>query len=68
MLIPIEIDDALLDEAQRLSRLPTREATAEAALRLLIRLRGHTDIIGLAGDIIMTGDLSVVPYDPDAVW
>jgi Bacterial antitoxin of type II TA system, VapB len=37
MRITIDIDDNLMREAMRLSGLPTKKATVEAALRLLIQ-------------------------------
>jgi Arc/MetJ family transcription regulator len=41
----IDIDDALMDEAQKASGLATKKATVEAALHLLVKLRRqeHTD-------------------------
>jgi Arc/MetJ family transcription regulator len=35
----IDIDDALMDEAQKASGQPTKKATVEEALRLMIKLR-----------------------------
>ncbi|MCL6707499.1 type II toxin-antitoxin system VapB family antitoxin [Pseudomonas sp. R2.Fl] len=37
MRTTVEVDDALLEEAQHLSGLPTKAAVAEAGLRQLIR-------------------------------
>ncbi len=53
----IDIDDALMAEAQRASGLPTKKAAVEEGLRLLIRLRGQEDILGLAGKVRWTGNL-----------
>jgi Arc/MetJ family transcription regulator len=39
MLIKIEIDDALMAEAQKVSGLATKKQTVEEALRLMIKLR-----------------------------
>ena len=44
MRINIEIDDTLMGEAQKASGQPTKKATVEQALRLLIRLRAQRDV------------------------
>jgi Arc/MetJ family transcription regulator len=41
----IEIDDALIAEAMRLSGLPTKKATVEQALHDLIRLRRQREAV-----------------------
>jgi Arc/MetJ family transcription regulator len=43
----IEIDDALMMEAQKVSGQPTKKQTVEEALRLMIRLRRQEEV-GLA--------------------
>jgi Arc/MetJ family transcription regulator len=53
----IDIDDALMAEAQRASGLPTKKAVVEEGLRLLVRLRGQETILDLAGKVRWTGDL-----------
>lgn len=53
----IEIDDALMAEAQRASGLPTKKATVDEALRLLVRLHAQEDILHLAGKVQWEGDL-----------
>jgi len=40
----IEIDDALMAEAQKVSGHATKKQTVEQALRLLIRLRRQRDV------------------------
>jgi Arc/MetJ family transcription regulator len=40
----IEIDDALLVEAQRVSGCATKQQTAEEALRLMIKLRRQEEV------------------------
>jgi Arc/MetJ family transcription regulator len=40
----IEIDDALMAQAQKASGQATKKQTVEEALRLMIRLRGQRDI------------------------
>ncbi len=43
----IDIDDALMAEAQKVSGQPTKTQTVEKALRLMIRLRRQEEV-GLA--------------------
>lgn len=56
----IEIDEALMAEAMAASGLPTKKATVEEALRLLVRRRRQkaalTDLAGLGWE----GDLDVM--------
>jgi Arc/MetJ family transcription regulator len=47
----VDLDDALLEEAQRLSRARTRKATIEVALRELVRRRKSMELAGLAGTV-----------------
>ena len=42
----IEIDDALMSQAMKAAGLPTKRATVEEALRLLVRI--HKQVRGLA--------------------
>jgi Arc/MetJ family transcription regulator len=53
----IDIDDALMAEAQRASHMPTKKAVVEAGLRLLIRMRQQEEILHLAGQVRWEGDL-----------
>ena len=53
----IELDDALMSAAQRITGLPTKKATVEEGLRLLIRLREQEDILRLAGKVRWEGNL-----------
>jgi Arc/MetJ family transcription regulator len=53
----IEIDDRLMQTAQRLSGLKTKRATVEAGLRLLVKLRRQAEVRRLFGRINWTGDL-----------
>ena len=41
----IEIDDALIAEAMKLARLPTKRAAVEAGLRLLVRVQRQADAL-----------------------
>jgi len=54
----IEIDDRLMQKAQRLSGLRTKRAVVEAGLRLLVRLKEQEEILGLAGKVHWQGDLN----------
>jgi Arc/MetJ family transcription regulator len=53
----IDIDDALMAEAQLVSGLSTKKAVVEEALRLLVRVHGQKGILGLAGKVRWTGNL-----------
>ena len=52
----IEIDDKLMEEAQRLTGLKTKREVVEAALRMLIRVE-KASILDLAGKVHWEGDL-----------
>jgi Arc/MetJ family transcription regulator len=54
----IDIDDALLDEAQRLSGQTTKKATVEEALRLLVKLRRQKEVDKAFGKYRWRGDLN----------
>ena len=45
----IDIDDKLMEEAQRLSGLKTKRAVVDAALQMLVRVKGRRKILKLAG-------------------
>jgi Arc/MetJ family transcription regulator len=53
----IEIDDGLLEKAQRLSGLGTKRAVVEAGLQILVRLKEQEEILRLAGKVHWEGDL-----------
>jgi Arc/MetJ family transcription regulator len=53
----IEIDDALIQEALRVSGLKTKRAAVEAGLKALIRLDRQKKILDLAGKVHWEGDL-----------
>ena len=53
----IDIDDALLAAAQKASGLPTKKATVEEGLRLLVRLNAEKEVDSLFGTIAWEGDL-----------
>ena len=54
----IEIDDALMAAAQEACGLATKRQTVEAALRLLVRLRGQRDVDRAFGRYRWRGDLA----------
>ncbi len=53
----IVIDDKLMKEAMESSGLPTKRATVEAALRLLIQIKSQAEIRRLRGKVHWEGDL-----------
>jgi Arc/MetJ family transcription regulator len=53
----IVIEDRLMREAMKASGLPTKRATVEAGLRLLIQVRAQTEIRHLRGRVRWEGDL-----------
>jgi Arc/MetJ family transcription regulator len=53
----IDIDDALMAEAQRVSGQPTKKQTVEEALRLMIRLRRQEDVRSAFGKYRWRGNL-----------
>jgi Arc/MetJ family transcription regulator len=53
----IEIDDDLIDEAQRLTGLKTKRAVVEQGLQTLIRLRRQTRIADLVGKVDWVGNI-----------
>jgi Arc/MetJ family transcription regulator len=53
----IEIDDALMTAALKASGLPTKRATVEEGLRLLVRLKRQNDVRRLRGKVRWEGDL-----------
>jgi len=53
----IDIDDALMRKAMRLSRLTTKKAVVEAALRLLIQTYSQGRIRQLRGKVKWEGNL-----------
>lgn len=54
----IEIDDRLMEKAQRLSGLRTKRAVVEAGLQLLVRVMEQEDILRLAGKVHWEGNLN----------
>ena len=54
----IEIDDALMAEAQKASGHATKKATVEEALRLLLKLRRQQEVDQAFGRYRWRGDLA----------
>jgi Arc/MetJ family transcription regulator len=54
----IDIDDALLADAQKASGQQTKKATVEEALRLMVKLRRQKDADKAFGAYSWKGDLS----------
>jgi Arc/MetJ family transcription regulator len=53
----IDIDDKLMAEAIKVSKLPTKRAVVEEALRLLVRLRRQERVLDLFGKIKFADDV-----------
>ena len=57
MRTSIDIDEALMAAAQKVSGLPTKRATVEEALRLKIKLREQNAVDAAFGKYRWRGDL-----------
>ena len=57
MRTTIDVDDALMRKAMRLSGLATKKAVVEAALRLLIQTHSQAGIRRLRGKVKWEGNL-----------
>lgn len=53
----IEINDQLVQEAQRLSRLKTKRATVNRALELLVRTEKRKGLLSFFGRGVWKGDV-----------
>jgi Arc/MetJ family transcription regulator len=53
----IVIDEKLIEQARKLTALPTKKAVVDEALRTLIRLKEQEKILSLRGKIQWQGDL-----------
>ena len=62
----IDIDDALLAEAQKLSGKATKKAVVEEGLLTLIRLKRQAKIRAYRGKLQWTGDLDKMRIEDDA--
>lgn len=59
----IVIDDQLMEQALRLSGLPSKRETVEEGLRLLVRLKQQEQIREARGKIPWDGDLDAMRRD-----
>ena len=59
----IDLDDALMREAQELTGLRTKRETVEHALKTLVRLARQEKIRALRGRIAWEGDLEAMRRD-----
>lgn len=55
----IEIDDAIMREAQELAGTRTKRETVDLALRELVAVRRRMELLKLKGTVSWTGDLDV---------
>jgi Arc/MetJ family transcription regulator len=60
----IVIDDKLMNEAMRLTRLKTKKAVVETGLKLLIQLKRQERLKSLRGELKWDGDLEKMRLDP----
>jgi Arc/MetJ family transcription regulator len=61
----IEIDDKLMKQALRLTKLKTKRAVVEAGLQMLVRVKGQEEMLRLAGKVHWDGDLGEMRRDLD---
>jgi Arc/MetJ family transcription regulator len=59
----IEIDDELMDEALKLTGLPSKRAVVEEGLRLMVRLRKQTRALKSLKGLGWEGDLDDMRLD-----
>ena len=59
----INIDDQLMEDAQRLSGLKTKRETVETGLRLLVQIKRQERIRELRGKLRWEGDLDAMRRD-----
>ena len=62
----IEIDDELMDEALKLTGLPSKRAVVEEGLRLMVRLRKQTRALKSLKGLGWEGDLDEMRQDPSS--
>lgn len=59
----IEIDDKLMEQAQRLTGLKTKRETVELALQTLLRWKNQEEFRKLRGKVKWVGDLEAMRTD-----
>jgi Arc/MetJ family transcription regulator len=62
----IEIDDELMDEALKLTGLPSKRAVVEEGLRLMVRLRKQTRALKSLKGLGWEGDLDEMRLGPSS--
>jgi Arc/MetJ family transcription regulator len=60
----IEIDDDLMDEALKLTGLPTKRAVVEEGLRLMVQVRKQGQALKTLKGVGWEGDLNEMRQDP----
>lgn len=63
MRLTVEIDEALMKKAMRLSGAKSRRETVEKALQLLVRVEGQKPMRTLRGKLHWEGDLKAMRKD-----
>ena len=61
----VEIDDDLMRRAMRASGQPTKKATVEAALDLLVKIKGQERIREAFGELPWDDDLDAMRLDDE---
>jgi Arc/MetJ family transcription regulator len=56
----IEIDDKLMKQALRLTKLKTKRAAVEAGLQMLVRVKRQEEALRLPGKVRWEGDLDAM--------
>ena len=59
----IVIDDELMNEAMKLSRVKTKKAAVETGLKLLVQIKKQERIKSLRGKLKWDGDLDAMRMD-----
>ena len=59
----IVIDDDLMNEAMRLSKIKTKKAVVETGLKLLVQIKKQEQIKSLRGKLTWEGDLETMRSD-----
>lgn len=59
----IVIDDDLINEAMRLSKLTTKKAVVETGLKLLVQIKKQERLKSLRGKLEWDGDLDAMRLD-----
>jgi len=63
MRVNVEIDDKLMEELLRLTKLKTKREVVELSLHTLLRLKHQEKIRELRGKLVWDGDLDAMRTD-----